>query len=248
VVPAGGGQLLANGRMWVAPQAEADPKALYFQAEGRELDPAALAAGYLPQVTRRGGGWGGGGGGGGGCCQGSRCGGSLACGWARWGACRSGAGPQARAPSCRPLAWGLLPTCSCLITTATTAGRQAAAVAGRRAAPPAGAHGGQPSGAQDQRKVGQHCAALPAEVPAGSARCSMAAGPVACSSSCSRPAAGCRLPQRRHAPAPRPAQQRPGLLRAELPTRPSPSPPTPQPNPARPGGTCRRCSWPAPCR
>ncbi len=54
VVPAGGGQLLASGRMWVAPAAESDPSALSFQAEGRELDPAVLAEYYLPQV----GGWG----------------------------------------------------------------------------------------------------------------------------------------------------------------------------------------------
>lgn len=50
-VPAGGGLLFATGKMWVAPQAEADPRAISMQAVGEGLNAAALATGYLPPVS-----------------------------------------------------------------------------------------------------------------------------------------------------------------------------------------------------
>lgn len=46
-VPAGGGLLQAAGRMWVAPEAETDPRAVAMEAAGSGLDAAALAAAYL---------------------------------------------------------------------------------------------------------------------------------------------------------------------------------------------------------
>jgi hypothetical protein len=49
-VPAGGGLVVATGKMWVAPAAESDPRAISMQAVGEGLSPAALAAGYLPPV------------------------------------------------------------------------------------------------------------------------------------------------------------------------------------------------------
>lgn len=46
-VPAGGGLLVATGKMWVALQAEADPRAISMQAVGEGLSLPALAAAYL---------------------------------------------------------------------------------------------------------------------------------------------------------------------------------------------------------
>ncbi len=51
-VPAGGGLLVATGKMWVSPAAEQDPRAISMQAVGEGLNAAALAAGYLPPVSR----------------------------------------------------------------------------------------------------------------------------------------------------------------------------------------------------
>jgi len=45
-VPAGG-LLQAAGKMWVAPAAEADPRAIAMEAGGSGLNAAALAAAYL---------------------------------------------------------------------------------------------------------------------------------------------------------------------------------------------------------
>ncbi|KAF8055821.1 TIC236 [Scenedesmus sp. PABB004] len=62
-VPSGGGLLQAAGKMWVAPAAEADPRAIAMEAGGSGLSAAGLAAGYLGLDP---GGAGGGGAGGGG--------------------------------------------------------------------------------------------------------------------------------------------------------------------------------------
>ena len=53
-IPTGGGLLVATGKMWVAPAAENDPRAISMQAVGEGLSPAALAAGYLAPVSCRG--------------------------------------------------------------------------------------------------------------------------------------------------------------------------------------------------
>eukprot|EP00873_Tetraselmis_striata_P029672 jgi/Tetstr1/449936/TSEL_036990.t1 len=46
--PCGGGTLVGSGRMWVAPEAEADPRAISMQAEGRGLHADRILQGYLP--------------------------------------------------------------------------------------------------------------------------------------------------------------------------------------------------------
>jgi len=50
-VPTGGGLVVATGKMWVAPAAESDPRAISMQAVGEGLSPSALAAGYLAPVS-----------------------------------------------------------------------------------------------------------------------------------------------------------------------------------------------------
>lgn len=49
--PLGGGQVMASGRLWVAPQAEQDPRAVKIAIEGRRLPFDSLACRYLPQVA-----------------------------------------------------------------------------------------------------------------------------------------------------------------------------------------------------
>lgn len=47
----GGGHLKGAGRMWVAPEAELDPRAVKVQIEGEGLPVEALAKRYLPKVS-----------------------------------------------------------------------------------------------------------------------------------------------------------------------------------------------------
>lgn len=51
VEPVGGGQLVAQGRMWVSPDAEFDPRAVRMSAEGRGLPAEAILKRYLPEVN-----------------------------------------------------------------------------------------------------------------------------------------------------------------------------------------------------
>ena len=48
--PLGGGQLLGNGRMWVSPSGEIDPRAVRVRFEGRNLPTETLLKRYLPKV------------------------------------------------------------------------------------------------------------------------------------------------------------------------------------------------------
>ncbi len=50
VVPPGGGSLLGSGRMWLAPAAETDPRAISFSGEAKDLDADKLLQYYLPPV------------------------------------------------------------------------------------------------------------------------------------------------------------------------------------------------------
>lgn len=50
VEPAGGGQLVAGGRMWVSPRGEADGRAVRMQLQGRGLGAESLLRRYLPAV------------------------------------------------------------------------------------------------------------------------------------------------------------------------------------------------------
>ena len=49
--PLSGGQLLGNGRMWVSPCGEVDPRAVKVRFEGRNLPAEALLKRYLPKVS-----------------------------------------------------------------------------------------------------------------------------------------------------------------------------------------------------
>ncbi len=49
--PLGGGQLLGNGRLWVSPAGEMDPRAMKIHMEGRKLPTETLLKRYLPKVT-----------------------------------------------------------------------------------------------------------------------------------------------------------------------------------------------------
>lgn len=51
--PLGGGQVVASGRVWVAPQAEQDARAVRVTAEGRRLPFDSVALRYLPQVPHQ---------------------------------------------------------------------------------------------------------------------------------------------------------------------------------------------------
>ncbi len=48
--PLAGGQLLGNGRMWVSPSGEVDPRAVKVRFEGRNLPTETLLKRYLPKV------------------------------------------------------------------------------------------------------------------------------------------------------------------------------------------------------
>ncbi len=50
--PLSGGQLLGNGRMWVSPSGEVDPRAVKVRFEGRNLPTETLLKRYLPKVSR----------------------------------------------------------------------------------------------------------------------------------------------------------------------------------------------------
>ena len=50
--PLSGGQLLGNGRMWVSPCGEVDPRAVKVRFEGRNLPTETLLKRYLPKVCR----------------------------------------------------------------------------------------------------------------------------------------------------------------------------------------------------
>ena len=51
--PLSGGQLLGNGRMWVSPSGELDPRAVKVRFEGRNLPTETLLKRYLPKVSPR---------------------------------------------------------------------------------------------------------------------------------------------------------------------------------------------------
>ena len=51
--PVGGGQLVASGRMWVASEAEHDPRAVRMAAEGRALPADSILGRFLPEVATR---------------------------------------------------------------------------------------------------------------------------------------------------------------------------------------------------
>ena len=50
--PLSGGHLLGAGRLWVAPEAETDPRAVRVQVTGKDLPTESLVRAYLPQVQR----------------------------------------------------------------------------------------------------------------------------------------------------------------------------------------------------
>ena len=49
--PLEGGSFMASGRMWVAPEAETDPRAVAMQGQGLHLPLDALLRRYLPPVS-----------------------------------------------------------------------------------------------------------------------------------------------------------------------------------------------------
>ncbi|KAK9862508.1 hypothetical protein WJX84_009406 [Apatococcus fuscideae] len=49
--PLSGGHLLGAGRLWVAPEAETDPRAVRVQVTGKDLPTESLVRAYLPQGT-----------------------------------------------------------------------------------------------------------------------------------------------------------------------------------------------------
>ena len=49
--PLEGGSFVASGRLWVAPEAETDPRAVAMQGRGSDLPLDALARRYLPPVN-----------------------------------------------------------------------------------------------------------------------------------------------------------------------------------------------------
>lgn len=52
VRPAGGGQLVGSGRIWVACEAETDPRAIRMQAQGQGLPLESMLKRYLPKVSQ----------------------------------------------------------------------------------------------------------------------------------------------------------------------------------------------------
>ena len=48
--PLDGGHLLGAGRLWVAPEAETDDRAVRVQMTGKDLPTESLVRAYLPQV------------------------------------------------------------------------------------------------------------------------------------------------------------------------------------------------------
>ena len=50
--PLEGGSFIANGRMWVAPEAETDPRAVAMQGQGQHLPLDALLRRYLPPASQ----------------------------------------------------------------------------------------------------------------------------------------------------------------------------------------------------
>ena len=49
--PLEGGSFIASGRMWVAPEAETDPRAVAMQGSGQRLPLDALLRRYLPPAS-----------------------------------------------------------------------------------------------------------------------------------------------------------------------------------------------------
>ena len=48
----GGGQMMGSGRMWLAPSAVEDPRAVKFTMQGQDLPTEFLLKQYLPQVNQ----------------------------------------------------------------------------------------------------------------------------------------------------------------------------------------------------
>ena len=48
--PSGGGHLLGAGRLWIAPEAETDDRAVRVPITGKDLPTESLVRAYLPQV------------------------------------------------------------------------------------------------------------------------------------------------------------------------------------------------------
>ena len=48
--PVGGGQMVGSGRMWLAPSALEDPRAVRISMEAQGLPTEAIVKRYMPQV------------------------------------------------------------------------------------------------------------------------------------------------------------------------------------------------------